>query len=51
MDTIGTFVDEGTLQLHSPLVTFWPEVTGHPLAQVTARGLLHVSPSAKLHSS
>lgn len=50
--TIGTLVEDGKPQLHSPLVTFWPQVTGHPLAQVTARGLLpRVSPSARLHAS
>ncbi|KOV19182.1 serine hydrolase domain-containing protein [Streptomyces sp. XY152] len=37
---IGTFVEEGKLQLHTPLGTFWPEVTGHPLAQVTTHELL-----------
>ncbi|WP_086826233.1 serine hydrolase [Streptomyces sp. NRRL B-24572] len=37
---IGTLVEEGKLQLHTPLGTFWPEVTGHPLAQVTTHELL-----------
>lgn len=37
---IGTLVEEGKLQLHTPLGTFWPEVTGHPLAQVTTHKLL-----------
>ncbi|MEU6978157.1 serine hydrolase domain-containing protein [Streptomyces sp. NPDC046371] len=37
---IGTLVEEGKLQLHTPLGTFWPEVTGHPLAQVTPHELL-----------
>ncbi|MEU7023934.1 serine hydrolase domain-containing protein [Streptomyces sp. NPDC046203] len=37
---IGTLIEEGKLQLHTPLGAFWPEVTGHPLAQVTARELL-----------
>ncbi|MFE9836344.1 serine hydrolase domain-containing protein [Streptomyces sp. NPDC005551] len=37
---IGTLVEEGKLQLHTPLGTFWPEVTNHPLAQVTTHELL-----------
>ncbi|MER6616616.1 serine hydrolase domain-containing protein [Streptomyces xantholiticus] len=37
---IGALVDEGKLQLHTPLGIFWPEVTGHPLAQVTTHELL-----------
>ncbi|MFH8513696.1 serine hydrolase domain-containing protein [Streptomyces gelaticus] len=37
---IGTLVEEGKLQLHTPLGTFWPEVTSHPLAQVTTHELL-----------
>ncbi|WMX47024.1 serine hydrolase domain-containing protein [Streptomyces roseicoloratus] len=37
---IGTLVEEGKLQLHTPLGTFWPEVTGHPLGQVTTHELL-----------
>ncbi|MBY8864186.1 serine hydrolase domain-containing protein [Streptomyces sennicomposti] len=37
---IGTLVEEGKLQLHTPLGTFWPEVTGYPLAQVTTHELL-----------
>ncbi|MGW4159129.1 serine hydrolase domain-containing protein [Streptomyces sp. NPDC004788] len=37
---IGTLVEEGKLQLHTPLGTFWPEVTVHPLAQVTTHELL-----------
>ncbi|MCM1967995.1 serine hydrolase [Streptomyces sp. G1] len=38
--TIGTLVDEGKLQLHTPLGTFWDEVQGHPLARATAHHLL-----------
>lgn len=37
---IGTLVDEGKLQLLTPVGTFWPEATGHPLAQVTTHELL-----------
>ncbi|MEU9854025.1 serine hydrolase domain-containing protein [Streptomyces sp. NPDC047974] len=37
---IGTLVEEGKLQLHTPLGIFWPEATGHPLAQVTTHELL-----------
>ncbi|MFF6885440.1 serine hydrolase domain-containing protein [Streptomyces sp. NPDC012421] len=37
---IGTLVEEGKVQLHTPLGTFWPEVAGHPLAQVTTHELL-----------
>lgn len=38
--TIGCLVEDGKLQLDTPLGDFWPEVHGHPLAQVTARHLL-----------
>lgn len=38
--TIGTLIEEGKLQLHTPLGTFWDEVAGHPLAQATAHHLL-----------
>ncbi|MFG2669037.1 serine hydrolase domain-containing protein [Streptomyces sp. NPDC048387] len=38
--TIGTLVDEGKLDLHAPLGSFWDEVAGHPLARVTAHHLL-----------
>ncbi|MFE2145446.1 serine hydrolase domain-containing protein [Streptomyces sp. NPDC059456] len=38
--TIGTLAEEGKLQLHTPLGTFWDEVAGHPLAQATAHHLL-----------
>lgn len=38
--TIGTLVEEGKLQLHTPLGTFWDEVAGHPLARATAHHLL-----------
>lgn len=38
--SIGVLVEDGKLQLDAPLGTFWPEVTGHPLAPVTARHLL-----------
>ncbi|MFB8089806.1 serine hydrolase domain-containing protein [Streptomyces sp. NPDC055992] len=37
---IGTLVEEGKLELHAPLGTFWPEVTNHPLAQVTTHEFL-----------
>ncbi|WP_432072725.1 serine hydrolase domain-containing protein [Streptomyces wuyuanensis] len=37
---IGTLVEEGKLQLRTPLGTLWPEVTNHPLAQVTTHELL-----------
>lgn len=30
--TIGTLTDEGKLDLHAPLDTFWDEVAGHPWA-------------------
>ncbi|WP_060177349.1 serine hydrolase domain-containing protein [Streptomyces sp. IMTB 1903] len=38
--TIGTLVEEGKLQLHTPLGTIWDEVAGHPLARATAHHLL-----------
>ncbi|MFJ3924509.1 serine hydrolase domain-containing protein [Streptomyces sp. NPDC090022] len=38
--TIGTLVEEGKLDLHAPLGTFWDEVAGHPLARATAHHLL-----------
>ncbi|MFD3468121.1 serine hydrolase domain-containing protein [Streptomyces sp. NPDC058682] len=38
--TIGTLVEEGKLQLHTPLGTFWDEVAGHPLTRATAHHLL-----------
>ncbi|MGW7368428.1 serine hydrolase domain-containing protein [Streptomyces sp. NPDC054841] len=38
--SIGTLVEDGKLQLDAPLGTFWPEVQGYPLAQVTAHNLL-----------
>ncbi|MBX9396323.1 beta-lactamase family protein [Streptomyces sp. TRM72054] len=38
--TVGCLVEDGKLQLDTPLGDFWPEVSGHPLAQVTARNLL-----------
>jgi CubicO group peptidase (beta-lactamase class C family) len=38
--TIGTLVEAGKLQLHTPLGTYWNEVTDHPLAQATAHQLL-----------
>ncbi|MFF4403196.1 serine hydrolase domain-containing protein [Streptomyces sp. NPDC001404] len=38
--TIGALWEDGTLPLDEPLGIFWPEVTGHPLGQVTARQLL-----------
>ncbi|OIJ91359.1 serine hydrolase [Streptomyces sp. MUSC 14] len=38
--TIGTLVEDGKLQLDATLGDFWPEVHGHPLAQVSARHLL-----------
>ena len=38
--SIGALWEDGTLDLDQPLGTFWPEVTGHPLAVVTARQLL-----------
>ncbi|GGS80913.1 esterase [Streptomyces tanashiensis] len=37
---IGALVEEGKLQLHTPLGSFWPKVAGHPLAQVTTHELL-----------
>ncbi|MEU0571532.1 serine hydrolase domain-containing protein [Nonomuraea sp. NPDC005983] len=37
---IGTLWHEQQLPLDDPLHTFWPEVAGHPLGQVTARHLL-----------
>ncbi|MGW7170737.1 serine hydrolase domain-containing protein [Streptomyces sp. NPDC054884] len=38
--TIGCLVEDGKVQLDAQLGDFWPEVYGHPLAQVTARHLL-----------
>ncbi|WP_328868698.1 beta-lactamase family protein [Streptomyces sp. NBC_00287] len=38
--SIGSLVEDGKLQLDTPLGDFWPEVAGHPLAQVTTRHLL-----------
>ncbi|WP_406356415.1 serine hydrolase domain-containing protein [Streptomyces sp. NBC_00658] len=38
--TIGSLVEDGKLQLDAPLDNLWPEVSGQPLAQVTARQLL-----------
>ncbi|MFI0742465.1 serine hydrolase domain-containing protein [Streptomyces sp. NPDC021100] len=37
---IGALWEDGLLPLDEPLAGFWPEVTGHPLGQVTARQLL-----------
>lgn len=37
---IGSLVEEGKLQLTAPLGTFWPEVDGHPLTDVTPHHLL-----------
>lgn len=37
---VGTLVEAGKLQLHTPLGTFWPEAAGHPLAAVTPHQLL-----------
>ncbi|MFF9840356.1 serine hydrolase domain-containing protein [Streptomyces sp. NPDC020422] len=37
---VGTLVEAGKLQLHTPLGTFWPEVAGYPLAAVTPHQLL-----------
>lgn len=38
--SIGCLVEDGKLQLNAPLGDLWPEVSGHQLAQVTARHLL-----------
>lgn len=38
--TIGGLWEDGLLPLDEPLGTYWPEVAGHPLGQVTARNLL-----------
>ncbi|WP_432097282.1 serine hydrolase domain-containing protein [Streptomyces sp. bgisy100] len=38
--TIGALWEDGRLPLDQPLGTFWPEVAGHPLSQITARQLL-----------
>ncbi|PBC84295.1 MULTISPECIES: serine hydrolase [unclassified Streptomyces] len=38
--TIGTLWEDGALPLDDPLGAFWPEVTGHPLGQASARQLL-----------
>ncbi|MFJ2031563.1 serine hydrolase domain-containing protein [Streptosporangium sp. NPDC087985] len=37
---IGALWEDRVLPLDDPLAIFWPEVTGHPLGQVTARHLL-----------
>ncbi|MGM0347244.1 serine hydrolase domain-containing protein [Streptomyces sp. Adlamb9] len=37
---IGCLVEDGKLPLDSPLGGFWPEVSGRPLARVTAHHLL-----------
>ncbi|MFD8563124.1 serine hydrolase domain-containing protein [Streptosporangium canum] len=37
---IGSLWEEGTLPLDDPLGSLWPEVTGHPLGDATARHLL-----------
>ncbi|MBT2442928.1 beta-lactamase family protein [Streptomyces sp. ISL-36] len=36
----GTLVQSGSLDLHRPLGTFWPEVAGRPLGAATAHHLL-----------
>ncbi|WP_042434109.1 serine hydrolase domain-containing protein [Streptacidiphilus anmyonensis] len=38
--TIGSLWEDGRLPLDEPLDGLWPEVTGYPLGQVTARQLL-----------
>ncbi|WP_327688165.1 serine hydrolase domain-containing protein [Streptomyces tubercidicus] len=38
--TIGTLWEDASLPLDDPLGSFWPQVTVHPLGQVTARQLL-----------
>ncbi|WP_336054704.1 serine hydrolase domain-containing protein [Streptomyces sp. CA2R101] len=38
--TVGALWEDGSLPLDEPLGTFWPEATGRPLGQVTARHLL-----------
>ncbi|MBF6050151.1 serine hydrolase [Streptomyces sp. NRRL B-1677] len=38
--SIGTLWEDGALPLDQSLGTFWSEVAGHPLGQVTARQLL-----------
>ncbi|MGW0501141.1 serine hydrolase domain-containing protein [Streptomyces sp. NPDC003007] len=38
--SIGCLVEDGKLQLDASLGDLWSEVSGHPLAQVTARRLL-----------
>ncbi|WP_407288252.1 serine hydrolase domain-containing protein [Streptomyces sp. BP-8] len=38
--TVGALWEDGSLPLDEPLGTFWPEASGRPLGQVTARHLL-----------
>lgn len=38
--SVGALWEDNVLDLDRPLGAFWPEVTGHPLGQVSARQLL-----------
>ncbi|MYS82669.1 serine hydrolase domain-containing protein [Embleya scabrispora] len=37
---VGALWEDGVLPLDAPLASYWPEVAGHPLGDVTARRLL-----------
>ncbi|MER6369464.1 serine hydrolase domain-containing protein [Streptomyces mirabilis] len=49
--TIGCLAEDGKLQLDAHLGDFWPEVSGHPLSQVTARHLLTHTAGAPLRAN
>ncbi|GAA3906823.1 serine hydrolase domain-containing protein [Streptomyces lacrimifluminis] len=49
--TVGCLVEDGKLQLDTQLGDFWPEVSGHPLAEVTARHLLTHTAGVPLRAS
>ncbi|MFE2424004.1 serine hydrolase domain-containing protein [Streptomyces hokutonensis] len=49
--TIGCLVEDGKLQLDTPLGDFWSEVSGRPLGQVTARHLLTHTAGAPLRAN
>ncbi len=49
--SIGALWEDGGLPLDDPLDAFWPEVTGHPLGEVTARQLLTHSAGVPLRAN
>jgi len=48
--SIGSLWQDSLLDLDAPLGSFWTEVAGHPLGQVTARQLLSHSAGVPLHA-